>query len=272
MSDESAQRSGSEHSPLDVFERGAALARELLGEFERLRGQLAELELARPRAPGNRPAAEEQRRNLLLRIKTLTREREEALARLARVDEENREFAQRTVEYEAENNHLAALYVASYQLHSSLDRSEVVQTILEIVVNLIGAERFALFLADDKTNRLEAIAAVGDDPRSFPGVNVGEGPIGAAVEAGDMVRTEGSAPADPSTPLVVIPLSVGERRVGAIAIYRLLEQKDGFTPLDWELLDLLGGHAATAVVSAQLYAQAERKRHTIQGFIDLLTR
>jgi hypothetical protein len=35
---------------------------------------------------------------------------------------------------------------------------------------------------------------------------------------------------------------------------------------------LLAGHAATAIFAARLYSQSERKRNTIQGFIDLLTK
>ncbi len=72
--------------------------------------------------------------------------------------------------------------------------------------------------------------------------------------------------------MVCIPLRIEERPIGAIAIYRLLQQKDGFTPLDHELFTLLAGHAATAIFAARLYGQSERKLNTIQGFIDLLTK
>jgi hypothetical protein len=54
-------------------------------------------------------------------------------------------------------------------------------------------------------------------------------------------------------------------------IYKLLQQKDGFSALDNELFTLLAGHAATAIFASRLYAQSERKLSTIQGFIDLLT-
>ena len=73
-----------------------------------------------------------------------------------------------------------------------------------------------------------------------------------------------------SSPLVVIPLQIQKRPIGAIAIYSLLQQKEGFTALDHELFNLLGGHAATAIFAARLYSQSERKLNTIQGFLDLL--
>ena len=69
-----------------------------------------------------------------------------------------------------------------------------------------------------------------------------------------------------------IPLRVRSNPIGAIAIHKLLQQKDGFTALDHELFTLLGGHAATAIFASRLYSQSERKLNTIQGFIDLLTK
>ncbi len=77
---------------------------------------------------------------------------------------------------------------------------------------------------------------------------------------------------DLERPIVCIPLRIEERPIGAIAIFRLLVQKDSFAPLDHELFTLLAGHAATSIFAAQLYAQSERKLNTIQGFIDLLTK
>jgi GAF domain-containing protein len=71
--------------------------------------------------------------------------------------------------------------------------------------------------------------------------------------------------------VVSIPLRVDDRPVGAIAIYKLLQQKDGFSALDNELFTLLAGHAATAIFASRLYGQSERKLSTIKGFIDLLT-
>ena len=70
--------------------------------------------------------------------------------------------------------------------------------------------------------------------------------------------------------MVVIPLHIQKQTIGAIAIFSLLQQKDGFTALDHELFNLLGGHAATSLFAARLYSQSERKLSTIQGFLDLL--
>jgi len=190
------------------------------------------------------------------------------------VEAENRQFAERYVEIEEENNNLANLYVASYQLHSTLDPTEVLKVILEIVINLIGAELFCVYVCEDEGDLLRPVAAEGGSVSDFPEVRLGDGPVGESVANGDVLSGEPSSlsPAEGGAPVVCIPLRVEDRPVGAIAIYRLLSQKDGFSALDHELFTLLAGHAATAIFASRLYAQSERKLSTIQGFIDLLTK
>ena len=107
-------------------------------------------------------------------------------------------------------------------------------------------------------------------PRSI-GI-LGSGVMGESVRSGETACQDASASDDLERPIVCIPLRIGERPTGAIAIYELLVQKDSFTPLDQELFTLLAGHAATSIFAAQLYGQSERKLNTIQGFIDLLTK
>jgi GAF domain-containing protein len=81
----------------------------------------------------------------------------------------------------------------------------------------------------------------------------------------DSIRSD-----DWTRPIVVIPLQIQKQPMGAIAIFSLLQQKEGFSALDHELFNLLGGHAATSIFAARLYSQSERKLSTIQGFLDLL--
>jgi transcriptional regulator with GAF, ATPase, and Fis domain len=190
------------------------------------------------------------------------------------VEEENQSFANRYVEIEEENNMLANLYIASYQLHSTLDFKEVLQTILEIVINLIGAEEFGVLLLDEKTNRLEPVASEGIETTELPSVMVGSGVIGEAVKSGEnyFIDSLEGYQRDVQKPIVCIPLKIKEHVIGVIAIYKLLVQKDEFTNVDYELFTLLAGHAATAIFSSRMYSDSERKLSTIQGFIDLLTK
>jgi hypothetical protein len=256
---------------LSLFRRGAEFTHELLRENERLRRQLASFE-TQHLAAADEHEWEKLRRELLSRIENLEGERCAMLERLCAVESENRGFTARYLEIEEENNALASLYVASYQLHSTLQLPEVLQIVIEIAINLIGAEVFAIYVLDERTNLLSPVAAEGREIAAFPGCEFGRGPVGAAVAAGETACSDEAGAADPARPLVVIPLRVQERPIGAIAIHKLLQQKQGFTPLDHELFTLLAGHAATAIFASRLYSQSERKLNTIQGFIDLLTK
>lgn len=255
-----------------VFNRGAEFTKELLHENERLRRQIVSLESRQNQAAQSGPEWEKLREELLEKIRGLEDEKRDALERLSQVEEENRQFADRYLEIEEENNNLANLYVSSYQLHSTLDLSEVLKIIIEIVINLIGAEIFAVYVLDEKTRELEPVASEGEELAAFPHVPLGSGVVGAAVESGETASESAAPSSDLHRPMVCIPLRVEERPIGAIAIYKLLVQKQSFTELDHELFTLLAGHAATAIFAAQLHAQSERKLNTIQGFIDLLTK
>jgi GAF domain-containing protein len=255
-----------------LFSRGAEFTKQLLQENERLRGRLVEVEDRQTYAAQDSTEWEKLREELLARIAGLENEKQDVLERLRAVEEENRQFAGRYLEIEEENNNLANLYVASYQLHSTLDLSEVLKTIIEIVINLIGAEIFAVYVLDEKTDQLSPVACEGEELGAFPKVPLGSGVVGGAVSSGETACEDASPSNDLSRPIVCIPLRIEERPIGAIAIFKLLAQKDTFTPLDHELFTLLAGHAATSIFAAQLYGQSERKLNTIQGFIDLLTK
>jgi len=257
---------------LSLFRRGAEFMKELVEENERLRSSLNQVETRQSEAAQVDTEWGKLRVELLERIRGLETEKQDVLERLCAVEEENRQFAGRYVEIEEENNNLANLYVASYQLHSTLDLSEVLKIIIEIVINLIGAEVFAVYVLDESSRALEPVAAEGAALSAFPHVSLGSGIVGRAVESGETACAEVSDSGDLGKPIVCIPLRVEERPIGAIAITGLLAQKQAFTPLDHELFTLLAGHAATAIFAAQLHAQSERKLNTIQGFIDLLTK
>jgi len=260
---------------LQLFKKGAEFTQDLLKENERLRYRIIRLEeTLKEQVPsgGDRESAEAAR--LLKKIEELEQEKEEILGRIRRVEEENQDFANRYVEIEEENNMLANLYIASFQLHSTLDFKEVLQIILEININLIGAEEFGILLLDEKTNRLEPVACEGLELGQLPSVGVGQGIIGEAVKSGEnyFIATMDGYQRDVLAPMVCIPLKIKEHVIGVIVIYKLLVQKEQFTSVDHELFSLLAGHAATAIFSSRLYSESERKLSTIQGFIDLLTK
>ncbi len=257
---------------LSLFRRGAEFTQELLAQNEELRKRLHAIQSRQEDAAQDSSEWEKLRAELLARIEGLESERRDVIERLEALEEENRQFAERYVEIEEENNALANLYVASYQLHSTLDLAEVLKIVIEIVINLVGAEVFAVYMLDEKSRRLEPVAAEGAPLSAIPQQELDEGVVGRCVAAGETSCKDPAGEVDWSRPLVSIPLRVDDRAIGAITIVKLLAQKDAFTPLDHELFTLLAGHAATAIFAAQLFGQSERKLNTIQGFIDLLTK
>lgn len=260
---------------LAIFQRGAEFTKQLLDENSRLRRELSDVQQRHSHAAQSDDEWEKLRQELTTKIEELENQNHTMLEQLRSIEGENLHFAERYVEVEEENNHLANLYVASYQLHSTLDSGEVVKVILEIVINLIGAEIFCVYVCEEETGVLTPVAVEGDDVSECPSLQVGEGFVGESVETGEVAignpAEQGRRPSQGGQPVVSIPLRVDDRPVGAIVIFKLLQQKDGFSALDNELFTLLAGHAATAIFASRLYAQSERKLSTIQGFIDLLT-
>ena len=254
---------------LELFNKGKEFTEELLRENQRLRFRIAAME--------TEGASSDEVRRLKEQIQQLNDENRRIAMRFKEVEEENKDFAHRYIEIEEQNNNLANLYVASYQLHSTLDFREVIQIVQEIVINLVGAEAFAILLLDEKTNELKTIASEGEDV--MPGVDtisirLGDGILGQVAKTGESYYInqdiEGGRVAI-DKPLAAVPLKIKEHVIGLIVIYRLLQQKDSFSAVDYELFSLLAAHAATAIFSSKLYSQSERKLNTIQSFLDLLT-
>src|ERR1043166_9681067 len=248
---------------LELFNKGKEFTEELLRENQRLRYRLATLETEH----GDSNAEEIQR--LRAEIQQLNEENRRIQERFREVEEENKDFANRYIEIEEQNNNLANLYVASFK--------EVIQIVQEIVINLIGAEAFAILLLDEKTNDLRAIASEGEDV--VHGIDalsarLGEGILGGVAKTGESYYINQDVEGGRVTlekPLAAVPLKIKEHVIGLIAIYKLLQQKDSFSAVDYELFSLLAAHAATAIFSSKLYSQSERKLNTIQSFLDLLT-
>lgn len=250
----------------EYFERGKAFTEDLMRENERLRLRNLRLEHDLMEMGAGRKLAEEaslREENEDLRRKLASLERE-----FGEMEKENRDFANRYVEVQGQNDSLLSLYVSSYQLHSTLDPAEVIQVIEEIILNLIGAEEYMVCMVDPKRGEPMVVAGESSD-----GVQLGRpaplDPVLAATlgEGKSFFRGLGNE----SCHLACTPLRVKKDVVGAISIRKLMSQKkDGFTAVDHELLSLLADHAATALVSSNLYERVARKLRTVEGFIELL--
>lgn len=172
------------------------------------------------------------------------------LEEIHRLNQTLADFSARYVDVEQQNTNLANLYVATYQLHGTLDRDRVLGAIKEVIINLIGSEELGIWeITGDKLTLLDSfgIDAAQWDRVSLDGHG---GLIGLVAEtgqryvAGEVDIIGGGSQESLSA---CIPLKLDDTVIGVIGIFRLLPQKEGFEPIDLELFELLGSHAATAL-------------------------
>lgn len=209
-------------------------AQELLVENERLRVSNA--------------ALASENGSLREQLEALRGERLAMQTRMQSVEEESRRYAADYVRVEQQTNNLTSLYVASYRLHSTLDRAEVLEAIKEIVVNLIGSEEFGVFQLDEQET-LRLVASFGIDEASWSAAPADSLPAKVAA-SGDVHISDGAGEF-----LAVVPLRLDDRVVGVVAIFRLLPHKPELEELDRELLELLGAQAGAALYCSSRLGQ-----------------
>jgi GAF domain-containing protein len=196
----------------------------------------------------------------------------ELAQRIAGLERDLGEMETLLVASERQAARLASLYVAAYQLHASLNPVEVRAAVGEIAVNLLGAHACVLLLNlepgparyDIENLTAEAAEAPFDAPRYDGGDSLVEASL-----ADGVVRF---GPAPGSNVTAVVPLVVQGQVLGALVILRLLSHKPSLHHEDRELLDLLGAHAASALLGAHVFHETQRKLRTLEGLLTLLRR
>lgn len=198
---------------------------------------------------------------------------EELTRRLADLESDRSELSTRLAEFEQQTGRLMNLYVATYQLHATLDPQEVQSTIGEIAVNLLGAERYALLFWKNEGNRCEIALSQGlehDTSGVFQsGFYAGGDPAVDATLADGVLRI---GPLEGSEALAVVPLTVQGATVGALVLLKLFDHKEKLRPDDRDLLDLLAAHAASALFAARVYSTTDRKLKTLESLVKLVRR
>jgi GAF domain-containing protein len=198
--------------------------------------------------------------------------------RLSSAESDVKELASRLVDSEHQGGRLMNLYVATYQLHATLDPAEVQATIAEIAINLLGAEQFVLLLRKDDAPGCD-IALLGGTGGNAKGANASEvnGLYSGEIYAGgdpvvDATLDDGVlrlGPTADSKALAAVPLRVQNEVVGALVLLKLLDHKPILRAEDRDLLDLLSAHAASALFAARLFATKDRKLRTLESLVKL---
>jgi hypothetical protein len=179
-------------------------------------------------------------------------ELERLRARFDDVEHENEKYAAQYHQIEVHSSNLSNLYVASYQLHASVERETVLATIQEIVINLIGSEEVAIFEFHEDAGEFRLASSFGVDLSRLKNFKAGSGPLGQRLLGGEVFVNDHVAGGEDKL-TACVPLRIGERIIGAVLVFRLLEHKQGLQPVDHELFELLGIHASTALYCANLH-------------------
>jgi transcriptional regulator with GAF, ATPase, and Fis domain len=224
--------------------------RQILAQTQKLRTVAASLQAEKERLG-------EEVVSLRLELDRQRAEGESLQRQLADISRENQTSLDRYQAVANQNTSLANLYVATYRLHGTADREEVLNGLQEVVANLIGCEELAIFeLEDDTVLRLARSFHL--PPGRLADVRPGEGILGWVAASGETyVAGERTTPRPASMEQdlsACVPLMVDGRVIGVVALFRLLPQKyEGFNELDHELLNLLATHGATALYLTQLH-------------------
>jgi regulator of replication initiation timing len=221
-------------------------AEELFEQNERLKSLVASLEEKHTQISEELSSLREERDALRAERGKLKHVLDEALA-------QNRRDIERSALVEQQCTSLANLYVATFKLHGSLERADVMAAINEIVVNLVGCENFGVFERSGDT--LKLIGEFPSHPSTIREMSAEQGFVA------DIFKTSGPwiAGRDPLPPsavpadvTAVIPLRLRSELIGGIVLFNLLPQKGGsFGDVDLELMELLTAHAATALFASR---------------------
>lgn len=253
------------------FRRGAQLSEELLGDIERLREQVRELETENAKLRTHL-ASDNAIRDLLRKIEELETEKGRLVDATNTRADNSAEFAGRFAEVEGELANLGTVHVATVQLHASTTVRRAFRSLRDLLAQFLGASQFAVYWETDDRSALVPISVDGlslKDAREFD--------LEMTAAAGAYLRNEiwtdpdlagAVAQAGIQRPLAVVPLSMSNQRLGAIVIFKMLPQKTRLEATDHDLFRLLSTQAAPAIVHAYLFAQAGRRAPSVHVFID----
>src|SRR3981081_3654233 len=171
---------------------------------------------------------------------------------------------------------LSALFALGREVTSVLDLEELLQKIPELIAKLTNFQAFAVYLLDPKRNELTVAYSVGypaEVARTLR-VKVGEGLVGAAVEAGRPLIVN-DVHADPryveavpgSKSELVVPLRRKGRVIGALNL--LSETQGQFTDVDEAVLRQFGAHVAVAIENAQLFEHEREYTTTLETLAEI---
>ena len=167
---------------------------------------------------------------------------------------------------------LSLLFEATRLLNSTLDLGELLELILKIARDEVGADRGTVFLVDNKHQELWSIVASGLDHQEIR-VPLGKGVAGRVAQTGETVNVEDAYALDyhdhsfdqkfSYKTRSMLSLPIRHRTGEIVGVLQLLNKISAprFTAEDEDFLNKLSGHMAMALENARLHRESlERQR------------
>jgi signal transduction histidine kinase/sugar lactone lactonase YvrE len=185
------------------------------------------------------------------------------------VAERTSALADRTRETERRKQELEALYRADAELHRHLDLDQVLNALVDIAVDILGADKSSLVIWDDHHERLRVRVAQGYHPETLSKMTFspGEGTVGHVATTGQPVAVRDTR-TDPRVikraaitepegirSYIQVPIEVAGEIFGVFSADYL--EPRAFGADDRRLFLALAQRAATAIDTAQLHEQSQ---------------
>jgi GAF domain-containing protein/CheY-like chemotaxis protein len=165
-------------------------------------------------------------------------------------------------------------------LTATLSLDEVFRRVVDAAVELFGSSTAQLWLVDDDDRHVSLRAAAGiQSSEGVERLRVGEGLVGLVVASREPLtavdalrdpraRNVERVPAEGVVSVGIVPLQLGERVLGVLAIG--VRARHEYTAEELRLLGFLASHAANAINNAQLYRESTRQAQRMSALTDLV--
>ncbi len=185
------------------------------------------------------------------------------------------EARQRTAE-------VSALLATTLTVASSLELPARLEAIAQQARQLSSADSVTIYRLSADGAQLLPMVALDEmyaEETLSDVIEVGEGLIGYVAQTGEgqifnranlhpRAQTIAGTPSDTPECMMVVPLAVGARSIGAMAVYREGERE--FSPHDFDLLSSFAAQAAAAIENVELYQALRERAESLQETYDEL--
>lgn len=172
---------------------------------------------------------------------------------------------------EKERRQLRALQQVGAAINSSLDQTEVLNTVMDTIIQLTGAERSFLMLSDERSGELKVEVArnINRETIAESSFDISRSIVRTVSETGQPVVTT-NAQADPRfsgqesvithnlRSILCTPLRIRDHTIGVIYADNRV-QSGIFVDTDRDLLTAFANQAAVAIENARLFQQISRQ-------------